>query len=104
MRSSTAFLACPEGLEPPTCCLEGSCPIQLSYGQTAFPAGAGQSLRILRGGSPRKLLHVDAGSQALWSAADLSSIAPQQLTQENSGEERMKHVASSAGACACARA
>jgi hypothetical protein len=26
--------ACPEGLEPPTCCLEGSCSIQLSYGQT----------------------------------------------------------------------
>jgi hypothetical protein len=22
----------PEGLEPPTCCLEGSCSIQLSYG------------------------------------------------------------------------
>ena len=28
-----AHLACPEGLEPPTCCLEGSCSIQLSYGQ-----------------------------------------------------------------------
>ena len=28
-------LACPEGLEPPTCCLEGSCSIQLSYGQLA---------------------------------------------------------------------
>ena len=26
-------LACPEGLEPPTCCLEGSCSIRLSYGQ-----------------------------------------------------------------------
>ena len=26
-------MACPEGLEPPTCCLEGSCSIQLSYGQ-----------------------------------------------------------------------
>jgi hypothetical protein len=26
-------VACPEGLEPPTCCLEGSCSIQLSYGQ-----------------------------------------------------------------------
>ena len=25
-------MACPEGLEPPTCCLEGSCSIQLSYG------------------------------------------------------------------------
>jgi len=24
----------PEGLEPPTCCLEGSCSIQLSYGQS----------------------------------------------------------------------
>ena len=28
-------MACPEGLEPPTCCLEGSCSIQLSYGQRA---------------------------------------------------------------------
>ena len=27
-------LACPEGLEPPTCCLEGSCSIQLSYGHS----------------------------------------------------------------------
>src|SRR5215217_1016650 len=27
------WLACPEGLEPPTCCLEGNCSIQLSYGQ-----------------------------------------------------------------------
>ena len=26
-------LACPEGLEPPTCCLEGNCSIRLSYGQ-----------------------------------------------------------------------
>ena len=30
-------LACPEGLEPPTCCLEGSCSIQLSYGQVYVP-------------------------------------------------------------------
>ena len=30
-------MACPEGLEPPTCCLEGSCSIQLSYGQTGHP-------------------------------------------------------------------
>ena len=27
------LLACPEGLEPPTYCLEGNCSIQLSYGQ-----------------------------------------------------------------------
>lgn len=27
------MLACPEGLEPPTYCLEGNCSIQLSYGQ-----------------------------------------------------------------------
>ena len=30
---ATKRVACPEGLEPPTCCLEGSCSIQLSYGQ-----------------------------------------------------------------------
>jgi hypothetical protein len=30
------LVACPEGLEPPTCCLEGSCSIQLSYGQIAW--------------------------------------------------------------------
>ena len=28
------MLVCPEGLEPPTCCLEGNCSIQLSYGHT----------------------------------------------------------------------
>ncbi len=28
-----ATVACPEGLEPPTYCLEGNCSIQLSYGQ-----------------------------------------------------------------------
>ena len=26
-------MACPEGIEPPTTCLEGRCSIQLSYGQ-----------------------------------------------------------------------
>lgn len=26
-------VACPEGIEPPTVCLEGRCSIQLSYGQ-----------------------------------------------------------------------
>ena len=26
-------VACPEGLEPPTYCLEGNCSIRLSYGQ-----------------------------------------------------------------------
>ena len=31
--SSFMYLACPEGLEPPTPSLEGSCSIQLSYGQ-----------------------------------------------------------------------
>src|ERR1043165_3327085 len=31
---SDAWLACPEGLEPPTCRLQGGCSIQLSYGQT----------------------------------------------------------------------
>jgi hypothetical protein len=39
------FLVIPEGLEPPTPCLEGRCSILLSYGTklalpiTAFPAG-----------------------------------------------------------------
>ena len=30
--AARAEVAYPEGLEPPTCCLEGSCSIQLSYG------------------------------------------------------------------------
>ena len=30
--AARVLMACPEGLEPPTCCLEGSCSIQLSYG------------------------------------------------------------------------
>src|SRR5438132_14251087 len=34
-------MACPEGLEPPTCCLEGSCSIRLSYGQRG-PCGRGR--------------------------------------------------------------
>lgn len=32
-RQTLADVACPEGLEPPTYSLEGSCSIQLSYGQ-----------------------------------------------------------------------
>jgi hypothetical protein len=41
-----AGLACPEGLEPPTCCLEGSCSIQLSYGQPAVSrSGRGEMIR-----------------------------------------------------------
>ncbi len=35
------MLACPDGLEPPTCCLEGSCSIQLSYGQLRAVRAAG---------------------------------------------------------------
>lgn len=31
--SSSESMACPEGLEPPTYCLEGNCSIRLSYGQ-----------------------------------------------------------------------
>src|ERR1700755_348401 len=37
-------MACPEGIEPPTTCLEGRCSIQLSYGQ---PSG-GAILRASR--------------------------------------------------------
>ena len=34
------YMACPEGIEPPTHSLEGCCSIQLSYGQTVtIPAG-----------------------------------------------------------------
>ncbi len=33
------FLARPEGLEPPTCRLEGGCSIQLSYGHEAMVNG-----------------------------------------------------------------
>ena len=32
-RFTRQMLACPEGIEPPTTCLEGRCSIQLSYGQ-----------------------------------------------------------------------
>ena len=42
------ILACPEGLEPPTYCLEGSCSILLSYGHispTANRNGAGDGNR-----------------------------------------------------------
>ena len=37
-------VVCPEGLEPPTCCLEGNCSIQLSYGQRG-PSGDERSGR-----------------------------------------------------------
>ena len=33
------LVVCPEGLEPPTCCLEGNCSIQLSYGQLGRHTG-----------------------------------------------------------------
>ena len=33
-------MACPEGLEPPTYCLEGNCSIRLSYGQLVRLAAA----------------------------------------------------------------
>jgi hypothetical protein len=43
------LLVCPEGLEPPTCCLEGSCSIQLSYGhlrvETKIRNGRGGGIR-----------------------------------------------------------
>lgn len=45
---SNGILACPEGLEPPTCCLEGSCSIQLSYGQ----CGAAAAGKKAHGGGP----------------------------------------------------
>jgi hypothetical protein len=34
-------MVCPEGIEPPTTCLEGKCSIQLSYGQKFEAAGVG---------------------------------------------------------------
>ncbi len=37
-----SLLVYPEGLEPPTCCLEGSCSIQLSYGQCPAVGPDGQ--------------------------------------------------------------
>jgi hypothetical protein len=44
--SFTVFLACPEGLEPPTSDLEGRCSIQLSYGQTGLILEAGSDHRF----------------------------------------------------------
>ena len=46
-------LACPEGLEPPTYCLEGNCSIQLSYGQTN---GAHNKVRIILRACIREIL------------------------------------------------
>ena len=40
-------MACPEGLEPPTYCLEGNCSIRLSYGQLVQPKE-----RIIPGSPP----------------------------------------------------
>ena len=47
-KTSASKVACPEGLEPPTCCLEGSCSIQLSYGHLPGKHGG-----IGRGGGIR---------------------------------------------------
>ena len=48
-------MACPEGLEPPTYCLEGNCSIQLSYGQTN---GAHNKVRIILRACIRETLSV----------------------------------------------
>ena len=45
----------PEGLEPPTYCLEGNCSIQLSYGQTN---GAHNKVRIILRACIRETLSV----------------------------------------------
>ena len=50
-----SVLACPEGLEPPTYCLEGNCSIQLSYGQTN---GAHNKVRIILRACIRETLSV----------------------------------------------
>ena len=41
------LLACPAGVEPATYCLEGSCSIQLSYGQCERAADAAKK-RVVR--------------------------------------------------------
>ncbi len=48
-------MVCPEGLEPPTCCLEGNCSIQLSYGQIEVrlieaPRKKAQQVDFFKGG------------------------------------------------------
>src|SRR5205085_11922370 len=51
-------MACPEGLEPPTCCLEGSCSIQLSYGQQVWKRkrdGRGERIRTFDPLLPKQL-------------------------------------------------
>ena len=63
------ILACPEGLEPPTYCLEGSCSILLSYGripqrQSRNGAGDGNRTHIasLEGWNSTIELHPQSNS------------------------------------------
>ena len=49
-----SVLACPEGLEPPTYCLEGNCSIRLSYGQMMQVCGASVDVRARSAGSYRR--------------------------------------------------
>jgi hypothetical protein len=75
------MLACPEGLEPPTCCLEGSCSIQLSYGQPVVQREVPQLVL-----SPQEAIQPDL--------APFSQKEPQEpkASQRTGGHEGMKKM------------
>ncbi len=56
-RSQKLDVACPAGVEPATCCLEGSCSIQLSYGH--LKTARASTLRYFL---EREVISIRAGS------------------------------------------
>ena len=71
-------MACPEGLEPPTCCLEGSCSIQLSYGQSVPK----DSMRHPRLRARHVDFHIDAAARDAWLGAMRAALDDVELAPE----------------------